>query len=79
MTFLAVYENGVLRPLETIDVEDGVRVRVEVRTDELAPDGPEPTATDGPDAFLESIAFDSGLGDLAERFDNPRVSLRPME
>lgn len=35
-TIHAIYEHGVLRPLETIDLQEGVEVEIEIRAVNLA-------------------------------------------
>jgi predicted DNA-binding antitoxin AbrB/MazE fold protein len=45
LTFLAIYENGVFRPLEPIDLANGTRVTVRIEL--LEPEG-RSSISDGP-------------------------------
>lgn len=61
----AVYEKGILRPLELLRLEENAEVQVTVETPQR--DTPRSTAADPFDA----VRFD-GPPDLAERFDDYR-------
>lgn len=63
----AVYENGVLRPLEHLDLAEHEQVTVHVTTH--SPTGPAQLLTDDP---LAGIQAATGIHDLAERFDDYR-------
>jgi predicted DNA-binding antitoxin AbrB/MazE fold protein len=62
-TFHAVYENGVLRPTEKVDLPDYCEVEVEVRQ---VKDGRKKPTLDDVYAVL-SERFNTGEPDLAER------------
>ena len=62
-TIHAVYENGVFRPTETVDLPDPCRVEVEVRR--VSEQGRE-SSLDDVYAVLAK-RFDSGDHDVAER------------
>ncbi len=74
-TIRAVYEKGVFRPTEPVDLPEGSSVTVEPTTD----DSSQPRPTDPEFAHLTpgqakiyailSERYDSGRGDLAERHD----------
>lgn len=69
----AIYENGVLRPTEQLDLEEHERVRVTVE-----PTGPPAAADAGgllPDP-LAGVRVATGIPDLAERFDDYRFGTR---
>lgn len=59
-TIEAIYENGVFRPFGKIDLKDGERVEISIRTDLDARD---------PAETLHEIAVDTGISDLAENID----------
>jgi len=61
----AVYENGVLRPLEALRLEENAEVQVTVESVQGA--AGEPIINDP----FDEIRFD-GPADLAERFDDYR-------
>ena len=62
ITVAAIYENGVFRPLEKVDLPEHSRVEI-----------PLPAVPDTSDAALDAVyaamrmRFRSGRGDLAER------------
>ncbi len=72
-TIIAIYENGVFKPLETPDLQDHAHVRltVEAVSDERLG---EPSAS-GPDP-LAGIRGSTGISDLAEHFDDYRFGTR---
>jgi predicted DNA-binding antitoxin AbrB/MazE fold protein len=73
LTIDAIYENGVLRPLENLDLADHqqVRVTIEIVRDTTAT---QPANDEDP---LAGIRIATGLGDLAEHFDDYRFGRRP--
>jgi predicted DNA-binding antitoxin AbrB/MazE fold protein len=68
MTIHAIYENGVLRPIETLNLPDQCEVEVEVRS--IKPDTCRPNL-DEVYAIL-SKRFNSGENDVAERHNEPQ-------
>ncbi len=73
LTIDAIYENGVLRPLGNLELAEHQQVRVTV---EVAPDLPATHPANDEDP-LASIRIATGLGDLAEHFDDYRFRRRP--
>lgn len=67
----AIYEKGVLRPLESLRLEENAEVRVTVEIE--TPSVPESVVYDDP---FEGIAVDTGIPDLAEHFDDYRFGRR---
>ena len=63
ITVPAIYENGVFRPLENVDLPEHSRVEISL------PDSVQPATDDGLDAVYEVLSrrFRSGRGDLAAR------------
>lgn len=57
----AIYENGVFRPLQPVNLPEGERVRLTVATGERAND---------PAANLSDLAVDMGTPDLATNIDH---------
>ncbi|MGC1276074.1 MAG: antitoxin family protein [Planctomycetaceae bacterium] len=72
-TFNAVFEKGVLRPLEETDLKEGEQIRVETSPADKATGRlhPPDEAVVETDDFLAGIRFD-GPPDLAENFDDYR-------
>ncbi len=70
----AVYENGVLRPLERLTLEEHQQVRVTV---ESIPSGPVEQNATAPLDPLADLRVSTGIVDLAERFDDYRFGRRP--
>ncbi len=68
----AIYENGVLRPLESLDLAEHQQVRVIVEV--AAPGATAPPRNDGDP--LAGIRIATGLGDLSEHFDEYRFGRR---
>ena len=71
----AIYENGVLRPLGSLDLAEHQQVRLIV--DATAPGNASPRA-DNDDDPLAGIRIATGLGDLAEHFDDYRFGRRGL-
>ncbi len=69
----AIYENGVLRPLGSLDLAENQQVRVIVEA--AAPSGLAPMLASDEDP-LAGIRINTGLGDLAEHFDDYRLGRR---
>ncbi len=69
----AIYENGVLRPLGSLDLAEHQQVRVTVETAAPTEVPPDDASDDDP---LTGIRIASGLGDLAEHFDDYRFGRR---
>ncbi|MEI8374664.1 MAG: antitoxin family protein [Planctomycetota bacterium] len=69
----AIYENGVLRPLGGLDLAEHQQVRVILEV--TAPGGaaPRPASNEDP---LAGMRIATGLGDLAEHFDDYRFGRR---
>ena len=67
----AVYENGVLRPLESLRLEEHAEVRLTIEEPTTAP--AKHATYDDP---FEGIAVDTGIPDLAEHFDDYRFGRR---
>lgn len=57
----AIYENGVFRPLQPVNLPEGERVHLTVAADERAND---------PAADFSDIAVDMGIPDLATNIDH---------
>lgn len=66
----AVFENGVLRPLQQLQLSEHAQVRVTVETvDAVDANGSRATPLADP---LEGLCVSTGIADLAERFDDYR-------
>ena len=66
----AIFENGVFRPTEKVDLPEGVTVRFEpeeIETPTLNPTVPSPSAGQLKIYDVLSRRFNSGSHDLAER------------
>lgn len=66
-TIRAIYEGGVFRPLDDVDLDDKSEVLVTVEPSQSAIAQPVPTEDP-----LAAITFSSGIGDLAQQFDDYR-------
>ena len=58
-TFQAVYENGVFRPIQKVDFEDGEAVEITVNV----------TTEKDPAESILDLAIDGGLPDFATNID----------
>lgn len=58
-TVEAIYENGVFRPFGKVDLKDGERVEISIRTD----------IERDPAETIHELAVDTGITDLAENID----------
>lgn len=65
----AIYENGVFRPTEPVDLPEGCEVIVEPRAIEIVPGREASPAVDGLDDVYEILGrrYRSGHSDTAER------------
>ena len=70
----AVYENGVLRPLKKLDLDEHQQVQITVEPHPQV--SPEEPGQDGADP-LEGLRSPLGLSDLAEHFDDYRFGRKP--
>jgi len=66
-TIRAIYEHGVLRPLEDIELEENAEVVVTIESMPHAISESEKVSDP-----LAGIIFASGIGDLAQNFDDYR-------
>ena len=71
-TFDAIYEGGVFRPLNELQLPDKQRVRITV---EATAERPSPLSESSADPLAE-LAADLGVTDLAENFDDYRFGRR---
>ncbi len=76
MTFVveAVYEGGVLRPLDSLQLPERQRVQLTIEPIGPRDDTTAPTAADDP---LRGLREPLGISDLAARFDECRLGERP--
>ena len=72
-TFLAIYENGILRPLEHLQLQELQQVRVTVESEVPVP-LPGDSSLEDP---LAGLRVSTGIPDLAEKFDDYRLGKRP--
>ena len=69
----AIYENGVLRPMEHLDLRERQQVRVTVEpSSQEASSGTKESLSDP----LAGIRVSTGIPDLAEHFDDYRFGRR---
>ena len=66
-TIRAIYKNGALQPLEVVDLEENAEVVLTFESHPITTVEP----SNGTDP-LARISFASGLGDLAQNFDDYR-------
>ena len=64
----AIYEHGVFRPIEAVEIPDQSEVEVEVR---IVEEGPHRPSLDDVYAILGE-RFDTGEHDVAERYNEHR-------
>ena len=69
----AIYENGVFKPLQSLDLPENQTVRLIVESD--SSDAPSNGAAEGTDP-LAGIRAATGITDLAEKFDDYRFGNR---
>jgi predicted DNA-binding antitoxin AbrB/MazE fold protein len=73
-TIRAIYENGVLRPLDTLSLSEREQVRITVESDSSnATSASTEVATGDP---LAGLRVSTGISDLAENFDDYRFGKR---
>jgi predicted DNA-binding antitoxin AbrB/MazE fold protein len=65
----AIYENGVFRPLEILDLSDHQQVVITVESESNQTDSTSSNETVDP---LSGIRTSTGISDLAENFDEYR-------
>ncbi len=70
----AVYEKGVLRPLDPLDLPEHQEVRVTVEP--VPPGKAEPPRSGHGDDPLAGVRVSTGIADLAEHFDDYRFGRR---
>ena len=59
-TVEAIFENGVFRPVQRVDMKEGERVEIQIISDDER----------DPAFDLADIAMDTGITDLAENIDH---------
>jgi predicted DNA-binding antitoxin AbrB/MazE fold protein len=69
----AVYENGVLRPLGSLELQEHQQIRVTV---EPVSSGVGEPVVQGSDDPLAQVCVSTGIADLAEKFDDYRFGRR---
>lgn len=69
----AVYENGVLRPLESLELRENQQVRITVEPFSGEAAGPLAPGAGDP---LAGVRVSTGVADLAEKFDDYRFGRR---
>jgi hypothetical protein len=72
-TIRAIYENGILKPLDPIQLAEHAQVMVTVESSSAIPSKDVVPPSDP----LADIRFSSGLGDLSEHFDDYRFGNQP--
>jgi predicted DNA-binding antitoxin AbrB/MazE fold protein len=73
-TIRAIYENGILRPLEALSLADREHVRLTVEPDSSSTIS---SSVDNESADpLASLRVSTGISDLAENFDDYRFGKR---
>ncbi|MGH7127066.1 MAG: antitoxin family protein [Planctomycetaceae bacterium] len=77
-TISAVYENGVLRPLEKLDLTENAQVRVTVTEVERHDTETEPAESETADDPLEGLRMNLGPPDFSEHFDDYRFGRRKL-
>lgn len=70
----AIYEDGVLKPLEKLMLGEHQQVQITVEP-QVAVDHPRSQATDDP---LSGVRASTGISDLAEHFDDYRLGGRKI-
>jgi predicted DNA-binding antitoxin AbrB/MazE fold protein len=69
----AVYEDGVFKPFGKLDLNEHQKVQLIVREIE---DGQPPPNDEADDDPFRGIRINTGIGDLAENFDDYRTGRR---
>lgn len=70
----AIFENGVLRPLNSIHLTEHDRVRITI--DSIEANGADTSAQELLDDPLSGVGMSTGISDLAEHFDDYRFGRR---
>jgi predicted DNA-binding antitoxin AbrB/MazE fold protein len=68
----AIYENGVLRPLEKLNLGEHQQVQLIIESNAMATGSGEDASEDP----LEGVRCATGIPDLAEHFDDYRLGRR---
>lgn len=68
-TVEAIYEKGVFRPVQRVDLQDGERVEITIRSEGEIDSAYSIPNVDSAAEFSD-IAVDSGITDLAENIDH---------
>jgi hypothetical protein len=71
-TIEAIYEDGVLKPLEKLVLGEHQQVRIIVESQKAADNAPGPDIDDP----LMGVRAATGIADLAEHFDDYRLGRR---
>jgi predicted DNA-binding antitoxin AbrB/MazE fold protein len=69
----AIYENGVLKPLQKLNLGEHQQVQLIINSDAVTAPGGGSTESDYP---LKGLCCDTGIADLAEHFDDYRFGRR---
>jgi predicted DNA-binding antitoxin AbrB/MazE fold protein len=72
-TIEAVVENGLIRPLEKLEIHDQTRIRVTIEPSSETNGNIEAEELDDP---FEGLSMKTGIRDLAENFDDYRFGRR---
>jgi predicted DNA-binding antitoxin AbrB/MazE fold protein len=73
-TVQAIFENGVLRPLEKLDLKEHEKVQISIRS--AGPTTVDEKRSDSHPDPLEGLRIATGIQDLAENFDDYRFGRR---
>ena len=71
----AIYENGVLKPLQTLNLSEHQQVQLIINSDAATAPGGGESDSDDP---LEGLCCATGIADLAEHFDDYRFGRRKL-
>ncbi|HLJ12802.1 MAG TPA: antitoxin family protein [Planctomycetaceae bacterium] len=69
----AIFEDGVLKPLQKLELHEHAQVRVTVEPVGTSQNGLQSSSTEDP---LEGLRVATGITDLAENFDDYRFGRR---
>lgn len=70
----AVFEHGILRPLDTLELSENDRVRLTI--DRIESNGDATVEAESPNDPLAGVGMSTGIFDLAEHFDEYRFGRR---